>query len=114
VFQGDHPDTASAHRDGLPGFHLDERDGPGLALPGIDDDAAIHLRAVDRYPARAQADEGLQVGGGVELLGEDPVGGRGFHGHVVLLEDLRAMLLKVVQDEFQRLRVDSTDAKHGA
>src|SRR5690606_20012755 len=52
--------------------------GPGAALvEARDDDAAVHLRVLDRDPPAADLHVGGEVGGGAEPGGQDagPVGG---------------------------------------
>ncbi len=54
-----------------PAMHLADRDG---ARPvALHDDPAVHLRVLDRHPVPAEAHDGLQVGGRVEVVGEDAV-----------------------------------------
>ena len=40
----------------------------------LDDDPAVHLGVLDRHPRAAEPDDRLQVGRGVEVVGEDAVG----------------------------------------
>ena len=98
---------------GSPARDLDQghgRGGPGL---GVDQDAAVHLRPLHRDPAAVEADEGLQVGGGVEVLREDAVAGAGSSAGVVLLDELHAVLLQIAQDLVQLLLGGRGDPKEG-
>jgi hypothetical protein len=55
-----------------PTLHVADRDGAGALT--VDDDAAVHLRVLDRDPVTSEPDHGLEVGRRVEVVGEDAVG----------------------------------------
>ena len=68
-------DAGGAADDLHAGLHVGHRqrvDAQRVA-GALDDQAAVHLGVLDADPAAVEADPGLEVGGGVEAVGEDAV-----------------------------------------
>ena len=56
-----------------PGPHVADRHGAHAGRRPVDDQPAVHLRAAHPQPLAVQPHQGLEVGGGVEVVGEDAV-----------------------------------------
>jgi hypothetical protein len=105
-------DAPGPHHDRVSGPDFYQRHGTGRAFSSVDHDATIHLRPSHRDPALLEADKGLEVRGGVEVLRKHAVQGSRFETRVLLFQDLGSVLLQVSQYAFQLILRRSADANH--
>ncbi len=106
-------DATMAGDEAIAGPGVAHRHGLCRATGHIDSDAAVHLGVRDAHPLALDPDEGLEVGGGVEGVGEHPVHLRGRQHHVLRLDrddselgDRRHQLVEV-------RGIAAEDAHHG-
>ncbi|KPC73363.1 hypothetical protein ADL26_13670, partial [Thermoactinomyces vulgaris] len=78
-----------------------ERLGGGAVLG--DDDPAVHFGVLDVHPAAVEPHLGVEVGGGVEVLGEDAVARGRLEGRDAGVERVRAVRLEAHDDAFDQL-----------
>ncbi len=104
-------DPGRAADDGVAGRHVGDRHGVHPAV--ADPQAAVHLGVRHDQPGPAEPDRGLQVGGGIEIVGEDAVA-RGLAGHRLAGVDLvDPMGLHPHQQPLQQVVVGRADHHPG-
>ena len=104
-------DPRRAAHDLHPGLHVGHGQRVDTVVP--DDQAAVHLGVVDLGPPAAQAHPGLEVGRGVEPLGEDTVHLRFRHVRLTGVDLVHATGLEPHQESLQRVVVLGSDGEDG-
>ncbi len=87
---------------------LGHRYGSGCSCLPVHQNAAIHLRPLHGEPTAVHAHEGLEIGGGVEVLRKDTVRRSLTQSGILLLDDLDPVLLQALQYGHELFLVGST------